>query len=91
MPIFKLRKNKPRYFEQIIASNEILPAHSRQQGLAFLVALFSEIRPGPGKTRVRRNQVDSSNAAGQTNSSTSHTTISPMVYKPVPLLSLMAE
>jgi hypothetical protein len=51
MPIFKLRKNKPDFFEQIIASNEILPAHSRQQGLAFLGALFSEIRPGPGKTR----------------------------------------
>ena len=51
MPIFKLRKNKPDFFQQLIARNEILPAHSRQNGLTFLVNLFSEIRPGPGNTK----------------------------------------
>ena len=51
MALFRLRKNNPDFFEQLIARNEILPAHSRQNGLTFLVTLFSEVRPGPGKTR----------------------------------------
>jgi site-specific recombinase len=46
------QKKKPGFFEKLIISNEILPAHSRRNGLAFLVALFSEIRPGAGKTRM---------------------------------------
>jgi site-specific recombinase len=49
--MIKLRKKKPGFFEQLIDRNEILPVHSRSQGLEFLVALFSEIRPGPGKLK----------------------------------------
>jgi site-specific recombinase len=48
MAILRLRKKKPGFFEQIIERNAILPAHSRQKGLDFLVSLFSEIRPGSG-------------------------------------------
>ncbi len=51
MAIFRLRKKKPDFFEQIIARNVILPHHGRQKGLDFLVSLFSEIRPEGGKER----------------------------------------
>ncbi|MEO6611262.1 MAG: hypothetical protein ABIT05_03985 [Chitinophagaceae bacterium] len=51
MALFRLRKKKPGFFEQIIASDEILPWHDRQKGLSFLISLFSEIRPDPGKKR----------------------------------------
>ena len=47
--MFRLRKKKPGFFEKLIASNVVLPHHGRQKGLAFLVALFSEIRPAAGK------------------------------------------
>lgn len=50
MALLRLRK-KTDFFKQLIARNEILPAHNRQTGLAFLVNFFSEIRPAPGKTR----------------------------------------
>ena len=43
--MIRLRKKKPDFFEQVINRNVVLPAHSRQNGLAFLVSLFSEIRP----------------------------------------------
>ncbi len=49
MALLRLRK-KTDFFKQLIDRNEILPAHNRQNGLAFLVSLFSEIRPAPGKT-----------------------------------------
>ena len=48
--MIRLRKKKPDFFEQVITRNVVLPAHSRQNGLAFLVSLFSEIRPGSEKT-----------------------------------------
>ncbi len=51
MALFRLRKKKPGFFEQIITSDAILPWHDRQKGLNFLVALFSEIRPDPGRKR----------------------------------------
>ncbi len=51
MAIFRLRKKKPGFFEQIIARNVILPHHGRQKGLSFLISLFSEIRPAAGKKR----------------------------------------
>lgn len=51
MAIFRLRKKKPGFFEQVISRNLILPYHGKQKGLSFLVALFSEIRPGPDKTK----------------------------------------
>ena len=51
MALFRLRKKKPGFFEKLIASNVVLPYHGRQKGLAFLVALFSEIRPAAGKAR----------------------------------------
>lgn len=51
MAIFRLRKKKPDFFEQIISRNVILPHHGRKKGLDFLVALFSEIRPSTEKAR----------------------------------------
>lgn len=48
--MIRFRKKKPDFFEQVIARNVVLPAHSRQNGLAFLISLFSEIRPRSGKT-----------------------------------------
>ncbi|MEI2737495.1 MAG: hypothetical protein V9F01_01770 [Chitinophagaceae bacterium] len=51
MAIFRLRKRKPGFFEQIIARNVILPHHGRQKGLSFLISLFSEIRPAAGKKK----------------------------------------
>jgi|CXWL01.1.fsa_nt_gi site-specific recombinase len=51
MTLFRLRKKKPGFFEQLIARNVILPHHGRQKGLSFLVSLFSEIRPASGKKR----------------------------------------
>ena len=51
MALFGLRKKKPGFFEKLITSNVVLPYHGRQKGLAFLVALFSEIRPAAGKSR----------------------------------------
>ncbi len=53
MAIFKLRKKKPGFFEELIARNAILPHHNRQKGIDFLVSFFSEIRPATGK--LRRN------------------------------------
>ena len=47
--MIRSRKKKPDFFEQVIARNIVLPAHSRQNGLQFLVSLFSEIRPGTDK------------------------------------------
>jgi site-specific recombinase len=49
--MIRLRKNKPGFFEELIERNTVLPAHGRQKGLHFLVSLFSEIRPGTGKTK----------------------------------------
>jgi len=46
MALLRLRKKKPGFFEELIERNVILPAHGRQKGLGFLVAFFSEIRPG---------------------------------------------
>lgn len=51
MALLRLRKKKPGFFEKLIAGNVVLPHHGRQKGLAFLVALFSEIRPAAGKAR----------------------------------------
>ncbi|HEV7781220.1 MAG TPA: hypothetical protein VGO58_08130 [Chitinophagaceae bacterium] len=51
MALFRLRKKKPGFFEQIIDRNVVMPHHGRQKGLSFLVSLFSEIRPGGGKKR----------------------------------------
>lgn len=51
MTIFRLRKKKPGFFEQLIVRNVILPHHGRQKGLNFLVSLFSEIRPASRKKR----------------------------------------
>ena len=51
MAILRLRKKRPGFFEQLIDRNVILPAHSRQKGLSFLISLFSEIRPGSGKNK----------------------------------------
>lgn len=47
---------KPGFFEQIIAANEVVPHHDRQQGLAFLVKLFDEIRPATGKSRINASK-----------------------------------
>ncbi len=51
MAILRLKKNKPGFFEQLIVDNVILPAHDRKKGLEFLIALFSEVRPAPGKIK----------------------------------------
>ncbi len=51
MAILRLKKKKPGFFEQLIEDNVILPAHDRKKGLEYLVALFSEIRPAPGKIK----------------------------------------
>ena len=47
--MIRLRKTKPDFFEQVITRNVILPAHSRKNGLAFLISLFSAVRPGTDK------------------------------------------
>lgn len=47
--MIRRRKRKPDFFEEVIARKVVLPAHSRQNGLQFLVSLFSEIRPGTDK------------------------------------------
>lgn len=44
-------KKKPGFFDQLVEQNEILPAHSRQKGLAFLVSFFTEVRPSGGKKK----------------------------------------
>ncbi len=51
MAILRLKKKKPGFFDQLIEDNVVLPAHDRQKGLDFLIALFSEIRPAQGKTK----------------------------------------
>jgi site-specific recombinase len=51
MALFRLRKKKPGFFEELIARNVVLPHHGRQKGLNFLVSLFAEIRPAPGKNK----------------------------------------
>ena len=51
MELFRLRKKKPGFLEQLIITNEILPHHDRKRGLDFLSSLFSEIRPSAGKNR----------------------------------------
>jgi site-specific recombinase len=51
MALLRLRKKKPGFFEELIDRNLILPYHGRQKGLAFLVSLFSEIRPAARKKR----------------------------------------
>ncbi len=49
--MIRIRKKKPGFFEELIERNTVLPAHGRQKGLHFLVALFSEIRPASGKLK----------------------------------------
>lgn len=44
-------KKKPGFFEQLVSSNELLPAGDRQKGIRFLVSFFNEIRPGSGKAK----------------------------------------
>jgi len=51
MALFQAKKKKPGFFEELIARNVVLPHHGRQKGLHFLVSLFSEIRPAPGKDK----------------------------------------
>lgn len=51
MALFRLRKKKQGFFEQVIDRNLVLSHHSRQEGLQFLVSLFSEIRPSSGKSK----------------------------------------
>jgi site-specific recombinase len=57
--MIRIKKKKPGFFEQTISDNVILPASDRQNGLAFLVAFFSEIRPGTGKKKyAEKNLVE---------------------------------
>ncbi len=49
--MIRLRKKKPGFFERIMTDNTRVSAHNRQEGLAFLIALFNEIRPGAGKQK----------------------------------------
>ena len=51
MALFSIRKRQPDFFEQLITRNVILPHHGRQEGLHFLVSLFTEIRPQLIKSR----------------------------------------
>ncbi len=51
MAILRLRKKKPGFFEEIVERNTVLSARNRQQGLSFLIAFFSEIRPGSSKKK----------------------------------------
>lgn len=51
MAILRLQKKKPGFIDQLIENNVVLPAHDRQRGLEFLVALFSEIRPAKGTAK----------------------------------------
>lgn len=48
--MFRLKKKKPGFFAQLVEKNEILPIHDRKKGLAFLIALFDEIRPSNGNS-----------------------------------------
>jgi site-specific recombinase len=51
--MIRLKKKKPVFFEQLVADNAVLPADDRRRGLEFLIAFFSEIRPG--STKANKN------------------------------------
>lgn len=55
--MIKMRKKKPGFLEKILLENTTLPAYDRQQGLSFLVSLFNEIRPAPGKKKNPENNL----------------------------------
>lgn len=49
--MFRLKKKKPGFFEQLVAANTVISPDSRQQGLSFLVSFFNQVRPSSGKRK----------------------------------------
>ncbi len=54
--MLRLRKKKPGFFEDILQKNSLLSIRDRQKGMEFLIAFFSEIRPGSHKSKLNPDQ-----------------------------------
>ncbi len=57
--MIRLRKKKQGFFEQLIATGNIIAPDNLQQSIQFLTSFFSEIRPGSGKkSNAERNLLE---------------------------------
>ena len=49
--MIRLKKKKPGFFEQVVSGSNIISTTNREEGLAFLVRFFDQIRPTGGKRK----------------------------------------